>query len=114
MNHRRRPKYLFSGLTKCACCGGGYSAISKDLIGCSTARNKGIRSLIDRIVLTPGEDRIEIDVQGDLAGILTLSAQRKNPAAGAAGAQVNLVAGAGFTNYFALSRAIISPKHCYS
>ncbi|WP_312891256.1 recombinase family protein [Mesorhizobium silamurunense] len=24
---RRRPKYLFSGLTKCACCGGGYSAI---------------------------------------------------------------------------------------
>ncbi|MEG4641399.1 hypothetical protein VB636_00630, partial [Paracoccus sp. APAP_BH8] len=25
----------------CACCGGGYSAISKELIGCSTARNKG-------------------------------------------------------------------------
>ncbi|WP_197673642.1 recombinase zinc beta ribbon domain-containing protein [Stappia sp. ES.058] len=40
--HRcRRPKYLFSGLTKCACCGGGYSAISATLIGCSTARNKG-------------------------------------------------------------------------
>ncbi|WP_342729055.1 recombinase family protein [Bradyrhizobium sp. B097] len=38
---RRRPKYLFSGLTKCACCGGGYSMISADLIGCSTARNKG-------------------------------------------------------------------------
>ncbi|MFN8683589.1 hypothetical protein ACDP63_20995, partial [Paracoccus sp. P2] len=51
-------------------------------------------SLIDRIVLTPGEDRIEIDVQGDLAGILTLSAQRKNPAADAAGAQVKMVAGA--------------------
>ncbi|ABL71204.1 recombinase family protein [Paracoccus denitrificans] len=241
VNHRRRPKYLFSGLTKCACCGGGYSAISKELIGCSTARNKGtcdnrmnirrdelesrvlnalrtrlvdpdlfaefcdaytretnrlrmesgagidkaeaelkriareeeklmdlymrdaisieavkergdklrarkaelqdflastdepppllhpsmalqyrarvqqlyetlqsddetqrieaaeiIRSLIDRIVLTPGEDRIEIDVQGDLAGILTLSAQRKNPAADAAGAQVKMVAGVGF------------------
>lgn len=41
MNHRRRPKYLFSGLTRCACCGGGYSAISATLIGCSTARNKG-------------------------------------------------------------------------
>ncbi|MXO02507.1 recombinase family protein, partial [Shinella zoogloeoides] len=41
MNYRRRPKYLFSGLTKCACCGGGYSAISQKLIGCSTARNKG-------------------------------------------------------------------------
>ena len=38
---RRRPKYLFSGLTKCSCCGGGYSMISADLVGCSTARNKG-------------------------------------------------------------------------
>ena len=38
---RRRPKYLFSGLTKCGCCGGGYSKISADLVGCSTARNKG-------------------------------------------------------------------------
>ncbi|WP_296739687.1 recombinase family protein [Mesorhizobium sp.] len=38
---RRRPKYLFSGLSKCACCGGGYSMISADLVGCSTARNKG-------------------------------------------------------------------------
>lgn len=38
---RRRPKYLFSGLTKCGCCGGGYSMISADLVGCSTARNKG-------------------------------------------------------------------------
>lgn len=33
--------YLFSGLTKCGCCGGGYSMISADLVGCSTARNKG-------------------------------------------------------------------------
>jgi site-specific DNA recombinase len=38
---RRRPKYLFSGLIKCGCCGGGYSTISTDLVGCSTARNKG-------------------------------------------------------------------------
>ena len=38
---RRRPKYLLSGLTKCACRGGGYSMISADLVGCSTARNKG-------------------------------------------------------------------------
>ncbi|PWK61250.1 DNA invertase Pin-like site-specific DNA recombinase [Aminobacter sp. AP02] len=38
---RRRPKYLFSGLTKCGRCGGGYSMISADLLGCSTARNKG-------------------------------------------------------------------------
>ncbi|MGV2981863.1 recombinase family protein, partial [Camelimonas sp. ID_303_24] len=38
---RRRPKYLFSGLTKCACCGGGYTMISADQVGCATARNKG-------------------------------------------------------------------------
>ncbi|WP_374139576.1 zinc ribbon domain-containing protein, partial [Sphingomonas sp.] len=30
-----------SGLTKCSCCGGGFSQISATLIGCSTARNKG-------------------------------------------------------------------------
>ncbi|PIW29656.1 MAG: resolvase [Rhodospirillales bacterium CG15_BIG_FIL_POST_REV_8_21_14_020_66_15] len=38
---RRRPRYLFSGLMRCGTCGGGYSKISKDLFGCSTARNKG-------------------------------------------------------------------------
>ncbi len=38
---RRRPKYLFAGLTQCGCCGGGYAMISKDLLGCATSRNKG-------------------------------------------------------------------------
>ncbi|QUD90691.1 recombinase zinc beta ribbon domain-containing protein [Phenylobacterium montanum] len=38
---RRRPRYLLSGLTRCGCCGGGYGMISKDQLGCSTARNKG-------------------------------------------------------------------------
>ena len=37
---RRRPRYLFSGLIKCGCCGGGFSMISQSLLGCSTARNK--------------------------------------------------------------------------
>ena len=37
----RRPRYLLSGLIRCGCCGGGYGQISKDLLGCSTARNKG-------------------------------------------------------------------------
>ena len=41
LHERRRPKYILSGLTKCGCCGGGYSMISADLVGCSTARNKG-------------------------------------------------------------------------
>jgi site-specific DNA recombinase len=237
---RRRPKYLFSGLTRCSCCGGGFSQISATLIGCSTARNKGtcdnrlnirrdelearvltalrtklvdpelfahfcevftqemnrlrmearsgigsaeaeiakidrelarlltaikaggpieavvedmkrleqrkselrsflaeadepppmlhpsmalqyrkrvqqlyealqgddearqveaadtLRTLVNQIILTPAGDRLEIDVQGDLAGILAISAQSKNPAALATGAQVKMVAGVGF------------------
>ncbi|UXR94640.1 recombinase family protein [Agrobacterium tumefaciens] len=242
INTRRRPKYLFSGLTKCACCGGGYSAISSVLIGCSTARNKGtcdnrvnirrdelesrvlnalrnrlldpaifaefceaytqetnrlrmeartrigaaegeiekigreegrlmdlylkeaisieavkergdqlklrkaelkaflvaadepppllhpamahqyrvrvqqlyetlqddtedkrieaanvIRSLVDGIILTPLDGKVEIDVHGDLAGILTIAVERKKPHEGAlSGSQVKMVAGAGF------------------
>ncbi|RNI16187.1 hypothetical protein EB844_14795 [Paracoccus pantotrophus] len=35
---------------------------------------------------------IEIDVQGDLAGILEISAQTKNPAEGRGGSQVKMVA----------------------
>lgn len=54
-----------------------------------------IRSLVDQIVLTPVEGKVEIDVQGDLAGILTISTQSKNAAAGATGLQVKMVAGAG-------------------
>ena len=38
---KQRPKNLFSYLLKCECCGGGYSKVSKDHFGCSTARNKG-------------------------------------------------------------------------
>ena len=38
---RTRARYLLSGLTRCGKCGGGYSMISTDMLGCSTARNKG-------------------------------------------------------------------------
>ena len=41
LNARRRPKHLFAGLVRRGCCGGGYTMISKDLLGCATARNKG-------------------------------------------------------------------------
>ena len=50
-----------------------------------------LRSLLEKIVLTPVGGKVE----GDLAGILTIAAQTQNPAAGkAAGSQVNMVAGA--------------------
>jgi hypothetical protein len=41
MNDRRRPRYLLAGLVKCGCCGGGYTLVSADLLGCATSRNKG-------------------------------------------------------------------------
>jgi site-specific DNA recombinase len=41
LNDRRRPKHLFTGMVKCGYCGGGYSMISKDMLGCTNARTKG-------------------------------------------------------------------------
>ena len=50
----RRPVYLFSGLIKCAACGGGFSIISANHYGCSNARNRGTcsnRTAVRRDVL---------------------------------------------------------------
>jgi site-specific DNA recombinase len=38
---RRRPRYLFTGLMRCAVCGGGIVHFNKAYIGCANARNKG-------------------------------------------------------------------------
>ncbi|PJT38956.1 hypothetical protein CN883_10610 [Ochrobactrum sp. 27A/999/2015] len=46
-------------------------------------------------MLTPVDGKVEIDVQGDLAGILMISAQTKNPAGERGGSQLKMVAGAG-------------------
>jgi hypothetical protein len=40
-NQARRPKYLFSGLTKCAQCGGGYVMHWRDRLACFGARSRG-------------------------------------------------------------------------
>jgi site-specific DNA recombinase len=37
----RRPKYLFSGLTRCATCGGGFILSSRDHLVCFNARSRG-------------------------------------------------------------------------
>ena len=39
---QRRPKHLFSGLIKCAACGGGMTLTSRIYYGCATSRNKGM------------------------------------------------------------------------
>ena len=58
-----------------------------------------IRSLVDRITLTPNIDgKLDIDLYGDLAGILSLAAQKERPldASDPSVVQVKMVAGAGF------------------
>ena len=40
-NQARRPRYLFSGLTKCAECGGGYVMYWRDRLACFGARSRG-------------------------------------------------------------------------
>ena len=39
-NHFRRPKYLFSGLTKCGECGGGYVMFWREKLACFNARSR--------------------------------------------------------------------------
>ena len=48
---RRRPRYLFSGLMRCGCCGSGFSKISADAFGCSAARNKGPAVCTNRLTI---------------------------------------------------------------
>ena len=40
-NQARRPKFLFSELTKCAECGGGYAIYWRDRLACFGARSRG-------------------------------------------------------------------------
>jgi hypothetical protein len=54
-----------------------------------------LRSLVKEIILTPEDDELQIDVRGDLAGILTVAVKAKTPATKAGGTQVEMVAGTG-------------------
>ena len=40
-HQKQRARMLLSYLLKCGCCGGGFSKVSQNHYGCSTARNKG-------------------------------------------------------------------------
>ncbi len=58
-----------------------------------------IRSLVDRITLTPNDDgKLDIDLYGDLAGILTMATNKDRPLdkSDPSVQQVKLVAGVGF------------------
>ena len=54
---------------------------------------EAIRSLIEEIRLVPQNDRLEIELAGDLAGILALAAGKKKPVPEGDGLQATLVAG---------------------
>ncbi|KTT98209.1 hypothetical protein [Sphingomonas sanguinis] len=69
-----------------------------------------LRTLVEDIILTPADGRIEIDVRGDLAGILTLLAQKQNPAAGATGLQFEMVSGACFNRNLRHSNFLLTVK----
>jgi site-specific DNA recombinase len=52
---RRRPRTLFSGVMKCGCCKSGFSKVTKDSFGCSSARNKG-RAICTNLALIKQRD----------------------------------------------------------
>jgi DNA invertase Pin-like site-specific DNA recombinase len=88
---------------------GRYQAGIKQLIHDLQAHEDGqarehVRNLIEKIVLSPAEneDGLQIDLHGDLAGILSIAANEKRPVDNVANdnaiyrPSVQLVAGAGF------------------
>ena len=58
LTETRRQRYLFSGLIKCAECGGGYSMVYRDMFGCSTVKNKGTCTNSTRIRRSELESRV--------------------------------------------------------
>ena len=71
---RRRPRFLLSGLVKCAECGSSYVKISQSHFGCAGARNKGTcgnrkavrRDILEETVLSGLRDRLMTEEHLDL------------------------------------------------
>ena len=69
-NQFRRPKYLFSGLTKCGQCGAGFIVHSRELLGCFGARDRGTCTNTLRIS--------RLDVEARVLDALQTKLLRKN------------------------------------
>jgi site-specific DNA recombinase len=62
----RRPTYVFTGLTKCGCCGSGFTMASSNRLACAGARDRGTcenhltirRDEVEARVLKAMEDRL--------------------------------------------------------
>lgn len=74
-----------------------YTTLQEDSEARRMTATDVLRSLVKEIVLTPDPQsgELQIEVHGDLAGILTIALERKKPAEGAGGLQSELVAGTG-------------------
>lgn len=57
-NDQRRPRHLFSGLTKCATCSGGFTIFNHDNLFCFNARERGTCSNLRRIKRPELEARV--------------------------------------------------------
>jgi site-specific DNA recombinase len=67
-NRFRRPVYLFSGLTKCGVCGGGYIVSWKDTLACYGSKDRGTCTNRLRITRDEVESRIIRGLQQLLDG----------------------------------------------
>src|SRR3989449_1044039 len=65
-NQFRRPKYLFSGLTKCGECGAGFIVYSREYLGCFGARGRGTCSNKLTIPRQEVEERVLCALQDKL------------------------------------------------
>jgi site-specific DNA recombinase len=65
-NRARRPRYLFSGLTKCAECGGGYVMYWRDRLACFGARSRGTCTNRLTISRQEVEERVLVAVRDKL------------------------------------------------
>lgn len=71
-----------------------YDALQHETEARRPKAGEVLRSLVKEIILTPEEGELQIDVRGDLAGILTISLKTKTPTTRAGGSQFAMVAGA--------------------
>lgn len=55
---RRRPKHLLSGLCRCGNCGGSFTVMATNQLGCSAVRERGTCSNRRRVSIKLIEDRI--------------------------------------------------------
>jgi site-specific DNA recombinase len=82
-NQFKRPKYLFSGLTKCGVCGAGFIVYSREHLGCFGARGRGTcENHPSAGGRDAGADRAsgQVDAQGLLRGILPRVREGDEPA----------------------------------